>query len=555
MTQGVWQATAAGLRPPHQARSAGHERKARSWLLAWGCGLLMGLPQLAQAQQLAGAPLCAALGFLGWMGFAAPWCHSGPLRLALLARSALSLALWQVLGQGWALAALPPLPAGGVWATALLGLLLLTLNLGPLLIGLAMLRQVVRRLIPARPTLGASLALMLAWAAWAGLREAALWGGDYGSLALGGLEWPWMRWTLPTLGSALSEGLSLGLAGLLGASLAAGLQGNARAGRALVAAGLALGVLTVLPTPQWTTPEGATLQVLAVQAPRDARPWDLAQRDAALAQLHDALRTAPTPAVLVSSETFLREPAPAPQQAQERWRELLEAVQQQPATLLLGLPLRLRSEDGIGLGNGALLLSPGAYLGTGTAYAKQRLAPVGETLPVWVQQLLSRWFVLKERGGILAAPPHMAEPLWAAGTVLGVSICHELAFSSALRASAAQSTWLVNLADDSWLPSPSYRLQVQRLARLRALEWGKPLLRVSQDQASLLVSAGGEVLAQAPHGGRLNWAVAVQPHSGSTPYARLGAGATFAGAALAAGLLALFTALAGRRPNRSESVA
>jgi apolipoprotein N-acyltransferase len=161
--------------------------------------------------------------------------------------------------------------------------------------------------------------------------------------------------------------------------------------------------------------------------------------------------------------------------------------------LLIGMPHLVRDENGLHLANAVVQVSPERQ----SLYAKERLVPGGEYLP-WAETLGPVYARLFERvrEGQRSGPPELTAPMFVAGTTAGVSICHELAFALTQAARGEGAGWLVNVADDAWIDSALYRHQMLGLARLRALEAGKPLLRVSQGGPTLLAGPDGRVLAR-----------------------------------------------------------
>ena len=542
-------------------------------------GTALWLPHSAAAQLHGGALLCSLLAALGLLMLAA-WMvvHQPAQPRRMWAGLALALALWQGLGMQWLGSALAP-DARSAFGP-LLGLMW-GLNLAPL-IGLgwglsAAAAAVQRRWAGVRRAGWVGLVWLawpLAWATWALWREELWWGGNYAGLALGLLDLPGLPLVLPVLGASLWEGACWGLA-LAAAKLLLGWRARGGATAAVALVGAAAGVLTVVGMPNapagssaspvdtvqvpnrpdetdaawWTQATGAPVAVVAIQPAAHTPEWNLAARDLALSQLHTALVQAAPGTVLVTTETFLREPPP--QHAWGVWQDLMVRLEQSQNHLLLGLPLVLRGRDddaqrgvtadtpaadeiaSLGLMNTVLQISsqgPGQGLRT-SVYAKQRLAPAGEALP-WpalLRPFAAAWFLQPQQLGrpdmrpdMQPGPPALNQALFVAGHTVALSICHELAFGSHLRRLALHADWLLNVADDSWITDPDYRLQVQRLARLRALELGKPLLRVSQGAASLLVGADGQALAQAPTAGHGLWPFVVQPFVGQTPYGRYG---------------------------------
>ncbi len=166
--------------------------------------------------------------------------------------------------------------------------------------------------------------------------------------------------------------------------------------------------------------------------------------------------------------------------------------------------------------NSAVLLgaAPGIY-------RKRHLVPFGEFLPL---KPLLGWmldYLHIPMSDFRAGPSH--QPLLvAAGRPLGVTICYEDAFGEEVIAALPHAVLLVNLSEDAWFGdslAPHQRLQ---MARLRARETGRPMLRVANTGPSVAIDHRGEILARAPSFRPFALPVRVQPMTGATPYARFG---------------------------------
>jgi apolipoprotein N-acyltransferase len=147
--------------------------------------------------------------------------------------------------------------------------------------------------------------------------------------------------------------------------------------------------------------------------------------------------------------------------------------------------------------------------------------PGGEYLPwPWLLQPFYDRVFSHVTQGQTPAPRELTAALFAAGTELGLSICHEQSFALTMAERAQHAAVLVNVSDDSWIDSDAYRTQMLGIARLRAMEFGKPLLRVTRGARSVLIDPTGDVVAAAAGVGEELLSVKVTPHDGNTPYQR-----------------------------------
>lgn len=130
-------------------------------------------------------------------------------------------------------------------------------------------------------------------------------------------------------------------------------------------------------------------------------------------------------------------------------------------------------------------------------YQKRHLLPFGEYLP-W--QPLSGLVLDKiniKLGDFTAGDPE--QPLLKAGGYSFItSICYEDAFSAIYREGLTNAAYLVNVTNDAWFGRSIEPYQHMQIARMRALETGRYLLRATNTGLTGIVSPDGKIIAQAP---------------------------------------------------------
>lgn len=201
----------------------------------------------------------------------------------------------------------------------------------------------------------------------------------------------------------------------------------------------------------------------------------------------------------------------------------------------------LRADEGDHEYNSLMTLADGVSF-----YDKHHLVPFGEYFPV--PQFVRSWLRLRNLPYLDFTPGAAVQPpLHAAGTLLAPSICYEDAYGGSMLPDLRHgATLLVNVTNDSWFGRSWARYQHFQIARMRALEADRPLIRASQDGISAVVGDHGQVLAEARQFRPEVLRATVQPRAGQPPYAR-------SGNALVVGLGLLGTALAaGMRLKRSS---
>jgi apolipoprotein N-acyltransferase len=442
-----------------------------------------------------------------------------------LAMVLLSWAAWQLAGTGWVALAVRDGQHAVLWRVAVLAVLL-WFQVLPVLGTWLVLGWFARRAGPGfeRDPWQLMIRYGLTLACAETLRQSGWWGSGYAGLGAAFLDMPGAKLVIPVFGAA-GWGILVWASAALCALLVWFYLGGG--GRAMTAAAMALalmaaGLLTLgwreaQALPPWTLARpDAPVHAIVVQPPGEwTKAWTVKTRDEAIALLKKALAAAPRDAVVVTAETYF--PEPPPQRPEGVWLDIVNRAHASQAHLLVGMPHLLRDTDGVHTMNAVVQLSPQRQ----SLYAKERLVPGGEYLP-WsglLGPLYAQAFD-NVRTGQRAGPPELMAPMFVAGETVGVSICHELSFTATMVDRAREASWLVNLADDVWIDDDLYRRQMLGVARLRALESGKPVLRVSQGAPSALVLPDGSVATQAPDSVMQLLPVQFTPYDGRTPYHR-----------------------------------
>ena len=133
-----------------------------------------------------------------------------------------------------------------------------------------------------------------------------------------------------------------------------------------------------------------------------------------------------------------------------------------------------------------------------------------------------------------------------AGQRVALNICYEDLFGAELIGALPHATLLLNISNLAWYGDSFAQPQHLQIARVRALESGRPMLRSTNTGMTALVQPDGRVSAALPAFERGVLRVTVQGYAGLTPYARWGDRLAL-GAALCA--LVLIGARRARRPE------
>ncbi|MCP5143443.1 MAG: apolipoprotein N-acyltransferase [Gammaproteobacteria bacterium] len=285
--------------------------------------------------------------------------------------------------------------------------------------------------------------------------------------------------------------------------------------RAMVAAVVATGLIQLagftLKHHSWTSPAGIERSATLVQGNiEQARKWDPEQ----LGPTMDLYRTLTEPhlgdALVIWPETAI--PALA-----HVLRDYLTAMdglaRDRGTTLLLGIPI-YSAEDGFR--NSVIAL--GAANGR---YDKRHLVPFGEYMPF--RDLLGPLLrALKIPMSDFRPGPSEQVAITANGFGIGVSICYEDAFSREIRKSMPDAAVLVNVSNDAWFGDSLAPHQHLEIARMRAVEFQRYLLRATNTGISAIIAPDGTVTATLPQFQAGAVSGRYMPMTGVTPFAKFG---------------------------------
>ena len=181
-------------------------------------------------------------------------------------------------------------------------------------------------------------------------------------------------------------------------------------------------------------------------------------------------------------------------------------------TLITGIPTR----DAQGGYNSIVVLGLGAG-----EYRKQKLVPFGEYVP-FEENLrgLIKFFDLPMSNFI---PGPNVPPILSAGPLKVASfICYEIVYPDFVWQGARDAALLVTVSNDSWFGHSIGPLQHLQMARFRALETGRPLLRGTNNGVSAIIDHKGDLLVATPQFEEVVITGEVQPKTGLTPLMWLG---------------------------------
>ena len=153
-------------------------------------------------------------------------------------------------------------------------------------------------------------------------------------------------------------------------------------------------------------------------------------------------------------------------------------------------------------------------------YSKRHLVPFGEYIPLLEYvRWMDKWITLPY-SNIVAGKNNGT--LHVAGQTAQMSICYEDAFGAEIIKSLPKATMLINLTHDGWFSHSLEPEQHMQIARMRALETGRYMVRATTTGPSGIINEKGKVITTAPNYTQKIITGKVQPYMGATPYTRWG---------------------------------
>ena len=163
-----------------------------------------------------------------------------------------------------------------------------------------------------------------------------------------------------------------------------------------------------------------------------------------------------------------------------------------------------------------------AVVGDGEGhYIKRRLVPFGEYVPL--EGLLRGAIEFFDLPMSHAVSGPAEQPLVRAGRFhLAMAICYEIVYPDLVRRDARAADVIVTLSNDSWFGRSIGPHQHLQMARMRALENGRYVLRATNNGITAIIDSTAAIVAQAPQFAPTVLDGRFVAMSGTTPYGVLG---------------------------------
>lgn len=155
-------------------------------------------------------------------------------------------------------------------------------------------------------------------------------------------------------------------------------------------------------------------------------------------------------------------------------------------------------------------------------YRKRHLVPFGEYFPV--PDFVREWMRLMNLPYSDIASGEEEQPLLRMpdGVLISVAICYEDAYATEQLYALPDAGILVNVSNDAWFGDSIAPHQHLQIARMRALEAGRTVVRATNNGISAFIGPDGKLLARGNQFEYVAMTREVQPRQGLTPFARAG---------------------------------
>ncbi|NYT72136.1 apolipoprotein N-acyltransferase [Halomonas sp. QX-2] len=180
------------------------------------------------------------------------------------------------------------------------------------------------------------------------------------------------------------------------------------------------------------------------------------------------------------------------------------------------------------------------------SYQKEHLVPFGEYLPL--ESVL--------RGAIdffdlpmstFTKGEHEQTPMQAAGINIGNAICYEIIYPQLVARRAQDSGVIMTVSNDTWFGASIGPHQHLQMARLRALENGRYVVRATSNGITAIIDSNGRIVERAPQFETTTLTGEFYAMEGLTPFTRLGSWPVW----LLAGLMLLPGVVAARTTRQA----
>lgn len=264
---------------------------------------------------------------------------------------------------------------------------------------------------------------------------------------------------------------------------------------------------------QWTKPETLALRVALVQG---NIPQQMRWTPEHVATIMNKYESLTLPAfdkadIVIWPEGAI--PLPLPY-SNKYFKALHTQAETSQTALLVGVPEKVPNQESyynaiVGMG-----------LATG-AYYKERLVPFGEFVPFEKMLRGLIGFFDLPMSSFVAKTTADSQPLAIFGLNVAAAICYEIAFPTIVQKNSLYSDFIVTVSNDTWFGKTIGPQQHLEIAKWRALETGRYVLRATNSGLTAIIDPKGETYLAHPYETTVLYGE-VYPMTGHTPWVRWG---------------------------------
>lgn len=201
------------------------------------------------------------------------------------------------------------------------------------------------------------------------------------------------------------------------------------------------------------------------------------------------------------------------QNMQDFITKLDETAKTHQTHLILGVPIKAPAQQAY---YNAIVVLGSA---TQAQYLKRHLVPFGEYTPF--SEIFANLFQFMNIPMSDMVPGEAQQaPIIIHGVKILPSICYEIAYPELIHTDDRSKSILLTITDDAWFGRSNAEAQHLQMAAMRAIELARPLLFVSNDGITAIISPTGRITAAAPQHVATVLKGHVQPMAGLTPWMR-----------------------------------
>ena len=268
-------------------------------------------------------------------------------------------------------------------------------------------------------------------------------------------------------------------------------------------------LLDTLRKVEWVKPTGETVSVTILQPNvSQENKWEAAHRVRAMQYLYDT-----TDGIEDDLIVWPEAAIPAlPQRVMEYIESVDALANYQQQTILSGVPVET---------NGRYYNAVQLYGTSRGEYHKRQLVPFGEYVP-FEDTLRGLIAFFDMPMSSFSKGDHDQPHLQVDSHQIAMAICYEIIFPALVAQQVQGSDYLVTLSNDAWFGNSHGPKQHLEIAQIRALEFGIPIIRGTNDGISAFIDADGTLIKTLGKGieGTLNHQMAL--YEGETLYRQLG---------------------------------